>query len=661
MAGLLSIAARAMFANQAALQTVGQNIANANTPGFSRQSVVLTTSPGQYTGAGFFGRGVDVQTVQRAHNDFLTKEAVSTKATASGDTTTAEQLTRLEKIFPTGTDGLGSSISQFLNSMMDVASRPSDLSARQVVLSQAQQLATRFSSAGSQLADLQAGVTSDLQAGVTVVNQLAQQIASVNDQIAKVQGSGHTPNDLLDQRDQLISQLSEHVAVTTLPADDGTMGVFIGGGQRLVLGSNASALKISTDSYDPQRSVLALDEGGLTRPLDESVLTGGSLSALLKFQNHDLQDARNMVGQLAAALGTRVNAQNALGLDLSTPPGQGAPIFNVAAPRVLPSTNNQRNPDGSFTNGVQATIVDASQLQASAYKLSAGAAPGTYQLTRLSDGLVRTVAAGATVDGFTINFNPSPPAAGDSYVIEPVGAAAANMSRVLDSPNGIAAASPVTAVASVNNTGTVSVDSIYAVNSNFSAANLPISLAFGTSNPDGSVNYTLTPAVGAPLTGVWKSGQPIGNQPGAAPPINLGFELSLNGVPRAGDTISIAATQYPSSNNGNAKAFLNIQTDAFVGKQLLPNGSLTVGATLNDAYANDLSDIGARVQGANYLSGVSTNVAADAESNRSSQAGVNLDEEASRMIQYQQAYQASAKVLQTAQTLFDELLKIASQ
>lgn len=661
MSGLLSIAARAMFANQAALQTVGQNIANANTPGYSRQSVVLTPSPGQFTGAGFFGRGVDVQTVERAHNDFLTKQAIDAKATASGDTTQAEQLTRLEKIFPTGNDGLGHAVSQFLNSMMDVASRPSDLSARQVVLGQAQQLATRFASAGSQLAGLQAGVTSDLQAGVTLVNQLAQQLASVNDKIAKVKGSGHLPNDLMDQRDQLISQLSEHVALTTLPADDGTVGVFVGGGQRLVLGASALTLKIAPDSYDPQRSALAVDEGWATRLLDETVLTGGSLSALLKFQNHDLQDARHMVGQLAATLGTRVNAQNALGLDLSTPPGNGAPIFDVAAPRVLPSANNQRNPSGSFANGVQATIVDPSQLQASAYKLSAGTAPGTYQLTRLSDGLVRSVAAGATIDGFNINFSPSPPAAGDSYVIEPVGAAAANMRRVLDSPNGIAAASPVTAVTSVNNTGTASVDSIYVVNSNFNAATLPISIAFGSSNPDGSVNYTLTPAIGGPIPGVWKPSQPIGNQPGAAPPINLGFELRLNGVPSAGDTLSVAATRFPGANNGNAKAFLDIQTDPFVGKKLQPGGSLLVGATLNDAYSNVLSDIGARVQGANYLSGVSTSVASAAETSRSTQSGVNLDEEASRLIQYQQAYQASAKVLQTAQTLFNELLQIASK
>ncbi len=660
MAGLLTLGARAMFANQAALQTIGQNIANANTPGYSRQSVVLTTSPGQYTGAGFFGKGVDVQTVVRSHNEFLTKEAASSKATATADATRAEQLARMEKIFPPGTDGLGYAASQFLNSMVDVTSRPNDPSARQVALGRANELAVRFSNAGQQVTDLQSGIVSDLKANVVVVNQLAQQIANINDQISKTRGSGHTPNDLLDQREKLISQLGEHVAVTTLPADDDTVGVFIGGGQRLVLGNQASTLQVSADAYDPSRAVVSLSEGGITRPLDESVLTGGSITALLSFQNKDLQDAKNRLGQLAAAIGTRVNEQNALGLDLSNPPGKGADIFKVASPNVLPAATNQRNPGGGFTNGVAATIVDASQLQASSYKLTSPTA-GTYELTRLSDGLVRTVNDGDTVDGFKIQFTPAAPTAGESFLIEPVGSAAVNMKRVLDNPNGIAAASPLTASTAVTNTGTLSVDSLYAVNQNFDPTTAPMTLQFGAPDPANAnnVQYTLTLANGTVLNGIWSAGQAIGNQPAAG--IDLGFELRTNGVPRNGDKISIDPTVYTATNNGNAKAFLNIQAETFVGRQQLAGGGTTQGSTINDAYAAAMSDVGARVQSANYLSDVSTSVASDAETNRAGQAGVNLDEEASRLMQFQQGYQAAAKVLQTAQTLFDELMRIAQR
>ncbi len=661
MAGLLSLGARAMFANQAAIQTVSQNISNANTPGYSRQTVVLANSAGQYTGAGFFGRGVDVQTVTRSHNDFLTREAATSKSTAKMDATKQEQLSRLEKIFTPGNDGIGYAAGAFLNAMVDVTSRPSDPSARQVALGRASDLAARFGNAGGQLADLQAGVVSDLRAQTTVVNQLAQQIANANDQIAKTRGSGHTANDLLDQRDLLISKLGEYVAVTTLPADDDTVGVFIGGGQRLVLGNSAQTLQVDTDPYDPQRAVLSLNEGGKLRKLDESVLTGGSMTALLSFQNKDLQDGKNLLGQLAASLGTRVNDQNALGLDLSDPPGKGAPIFNVAAPRVLAASTNARDASGNFTAGVKASIVDASQLQASGYKLTVGATAGTFDLTRLSDGVRRAVADGDTVDGFKLSFSPGQPSGTDSFLIEPVGLAAADMRRVLDATSGIAAAAPITASVAVTNTGTLSIDSVYAVNSKFDATQAPMTVAFGDPDPANAaqVQYALTLKDGTVLNGIWASGQVIGNQPAAG--IDLGFELRTNGVPRKGDTLKLDPTVYANTNNGNAKAFLNLQADTFIGRRLQADGSITVGSTVTDAYASAMSEIGSRVQGATYLSNVSTSVASSAETNRTSESGVNLDEEAARLIQYQQAYQAAAKILQTAQTLFDELMRVSSR
>lgn len=656
-----------MFANQAALQAVGQNIANANTPGYSRQSVVLTTPSGQYTGAGFFGKGVAVQTVERAHNEFLTKDAAAAKAIANMDATSSEQLSRLEKIFPPGQDGLGYAAGQFLNSMVDVSTRPADPSARQVVLGRASELAARFSNAGEQLVAMQSGVVSDLKANVSIVNQLARQIAAANDQVARSNGTGHTPNDLLDQRDQLISKLSEYIQVSTLPAGDGTMGVFIGGGQRLVLGAIAQQLAVTQDPYDGTRARLSITESNGNRTLDDSVLNGGSITALLRFQNKDLQDARNYLGQLATAIGTQVNDQQALGLDLADPPGKGGPLFSLGAARSLPAATNARNPDGTFTALVKVSITQQSLVQASSYKLaiSPSGVAGDYQLTRLADGLNRTVRDGDSVDGFKIDFTSGGPAAGDTFLIEPVAQAAVDMKRVLDNASGIAAASPITASTNVNNKGSATIATIYAVNASLDTTKAPMTVSFGALDPADSARrlYTLTLADGTVLSGSWKSGQPIGNdaknEPTAAAPINLGLELSLNGVPRNGDSISIDPTRFPASNNGNTKAFLNIQNEPFIGRRVQADGSITAGATINDAYAAAMSEIGSRVQGAVYLSGVSTGVAAAAEQQRSGQAGVNLDEEASRLMQFQQAYQAAAKVLQTAQTLFNELLKLS--
>ncbi|MCV2351863.1 flagellar hook-associated protein FlgK [Paucibacter sp. Y2R2-4] len=665
MGALLSIGIRAMFANQAALQAVGQNIANANTPGYSRQSVVLTTPDGQFTGAGFFGKGVNVQTVERSHNEFLTRQAGATKSIASMDSTRMSQLSQLEKLFPPGETGLGAAAGQFLSAMVDVTSRPADPSARQVVMGRATELASRFSSAGQQLADLQSGVVSDLKANIDVVNQLSKQIAFANDQIARTNGTGHEPNDLLDQRDQLVSKLSEYIQVTTLAANDGTLGVFIGGGQRLVLGAQAQQLAVTPDPYDDRRAALSMVNSNGNLTLDESVLTGGSLTALLQYQNKDLQDARNLLGQMASALTARVNDQQALGLDLSNPPGKGVPIFGIGAARALPANTNARNPDGSFTAGVKISINNASQLQASAYKLEpdpSGAA-GAYQLTRLSDGSKRTVFDGDSVDGFKIDFTSAAPGIGDSFILEPVAQAAIDMKRVLDSTSGIAAASPMTATTNIDNKGSTTVNSLYAVNGKLDVNQAPMTITFGDPDPTDAakVQYTLTLADGSVLNGTWSAGQRIGNEPNAVPPIDLGFELSLNGVPRKNDTILLEKTKFPATNNGNAKAFLNIQGEKFVGQRLLPDGSLAVGSTINEAYAATMSEIGSRVQGATYLSSVSVAVAADAESTRAGQAGVNIDEEASRLMQFQQGYQAAAKVLQAAQSMFDELMRLTQR
>ncbi|MDM4764533.1 flagellar hook-associated protein FlgK [Pelomonas sp. SE-A7] len=658
---LLSLGMRAMFANQAALNTVGQNIANANTPGYSRQQVVLTTPEGQFTGSGFFGKGVNVQTVTRAYNEFLTKDAAASKSQAFMDSTRLTNLQQLEKLFPPGDQGLGQAANQFLNAMVDVASRPSDPSARQVVLGRAQELAARYASAGQQLADLQAGLVSDLRANINVVNQLATQIAAANDQIARSTGSGHTANDLLDQRDQLINKLSEYVQVSTLPSEDGTVGIFIGGGQRLVLGSIAQQLDVAPDTYDGNRVQLSITESSGKRRLDESVLTGGSITALLRYQNQDLQDARNLVGQLAVAFAKRVNDQQALGLDSSTPPGKGSPIFSFAEPKTLPASTNARNPDGTFASMLTVQITDASRLRPESYVLKAdpSGTPDSYIMTTRPGGTSVTLTAAQIESQYGFRVTASGAALGpeDAFLVEPVAQAAVTMKRTLDSTNGIAAAAPITAVVDVNNTGTATVESLYVVNSKYDPALQPMSVLFGTVDPvDQSVNYTLTLADGSTLPGKWRPGAKIGNEPAAG--IDLGFELTLNGVPRDGDVITTGITQFPASNNANAKAFLNIQTEMFVGRTPQPDGSVRAGATPSDAYAAAMTNIASRVQGAQYLSEVSTSVASNAEATRAGQVGVNMDEEAARLMQYQQGYQAAAKMLQTAQTIFDELLKL---
>ncbi|MBX9717048.1 MAG: flagellar hook-associated protein FlgK, partial [Burkholderiaceae bacterium] len=255
---LSSLGTRALGAAFAQLQTTGNNIANANTRGYSRQEVELSSSNGQYTGAGFFGRGVDISTVTRAHDDFLTQQAALTRSQASADSARSDQLNQLEAVFGVGEAGLGHAATQFFNAFTDVSTKPQDETARQVALARAGDLASRYNAAARQIDTLQAGVTQQIQVSVTSVNSLTQQIAALNKSIVDARGLGQPPNDLLDKRDTAINDLSQYVQVSTVPADDGSLSVFLGGGQALVVGAQTTKLLAMYDPYDATRAVIGV-------------------------------------------------------------------------------------------------------------------------------------------------------------------------------------------------------------------------------------------------------------------------------------------------------------------------------------------------------------------------------------------------------------------
>src|SRR4051812_35038415 len=216
ISSLLNSGSRAMNASYAQLTVTGNNIANANTAGYSRQSVELETAFSQQTGNGFFGKGVNVATVTRAHSDFLIREASLAGSLAAGDAARSSQLSQLENVFRLGEAGLGHAAQTMFNAFVDVANRPQDSSARQSVLAAVGELASRFTTASGQLDSLQSGVTDQLKSAVGSINSLTTQIADLNRRIASVKGTGHEPNDLLDQRDRAIGELSQFVQVTTL-------------------------------------------------------------------------------------------------------------------------------------------------------------------------------------------------------------------------------------------------------------------------------------------------------------------------------------------------------------------------------------------------------------------------------------------------------------
>lgn len=622
MPGIISLGTRAMFAAQAQLGTAAANISNANTPGYSRQTVQLETAGGQFTGAGFFGKGVDITTVSRAHDEFLSREVTLTRATAAADQARLEQLKRLEQVFDLGESGLGSRVSQLLNAFVDVSNNPNDPAARQVVLSRAESLASQVRSVAGQLQSLQAGVTQDLQTSVDAANELVQRIAGLNQQIARVKGFGHEPNDLLDQRERLINELSQYLSITQIAADDGTVGLFIAGGQRLLLGSNPLPLVAMPDPFDSSRLHLGVKEGGVTRQLADASITGGSIAGLLRFQSEDLPLALNEVGRLATALAARMNEQQALG---RTPAGvAGPPLFTTGAPRALPSVTN------TGTATVSLTVSDATALTTSDFELSRQG--GTWQIRTLPGGSFAPYVPGQY--GITLGFGGSAND-GDRFLLEPVRLAGSDMRAVLTDPRDLAAASPVAAKADPANRGTASVVSLQPRQADPNLAQ-PVTITFTS-----PTTFTLTGTVSPPAPSALVPGQPL---------VVNGWALQLAGVPQAGDVITVDPANVTATNNGNALAMLSLRDQTLVG-----------GATLTDAYAGLTAAVGVRVMGAESASEMSAAVAKDAQVARNNVAGVNLDEEAARLIQFQQAYQAAAKVLQVAQSVFDTLLQTAAR
>lgn len=638
--GLMSIGMRAMFANSAALNVTGHNIANASVAGYSRQQTLVETAQGQFTGAGFFGQGVSVVNVTRAHDQFLTMQAAAAKSLSSMDEARRGQLAQLEDVFPPGSAGLGYAMGDFLNAMSDLSNTPADSSARQVVLARAKDVAARFSNAGARLDTLQAGVRADMQTSVKTVNGLAAQIAALNDQIAKSTGQNQQPNDLLDQRDQLVSEIGKYVQVTTMPASDGSLGVFVAGGQRLVLGNEAAKMLVMQDPAEPGRSTLALATANQPLMISEDMLTGGSLAGLMRYQSKDLVDARNQLGQMATAFASQINKAQSLGLDLRNPPGAGAPLFALGAPQAIGNLNNAKDGSGNYIGQVSLTLTDGTQVQASDYDLrpDGSGTPGQYTLVRLSDGLSRAVVSGDVVDGVRIDIGPPDLAAGDRFLLRPAGAAATGMRAILDDPMGVAAASPVTATLGTTNTGTASLGSLKVVDPSIDP-NLSANISFTSGT--GDYSWELRDPSGTLMssgTGTWQAGQPI--------KLN-GFELSLNGVPANGDTVAVAKTQFPATNNGNALQMSGLRDAPIVN-----------GATVTDAYAATMADIGVRVQSATLGANISAAASTQADQQLGSKTGVNLDEEAARLIQFQQGYQAAAKVLQVAQSVFDTMLQL---
>ena len=539
---ILGIGRSALNAAQVGLNTVGHNIANAATPGYTRQVVVQGAAMAQDFGFGFLGQGTEISTVKRVYNEYLSTQVRSAQTAKSGVDSYFGQIRQIDNMLADPTSGLSPALQNFFSGIQELASNPSSIPARQAALSSAESLVSRFQSMANRLNEISDGVNSQIVSSVADINTYAVQIAQLNDAIGRAQrATGQPPNDLLDQRDQLVLDLGKEVKATVVKQGDGDYNVFIGNGQPLVVGVKAYTLSTVSSPTDPEKIEVAYKAAnGSTVVVGESGLTGGKLGGLIEFRSKTLEPAQNALGRLAIGLGSTFNAQHQLGFDLNGV--AGGDFFTIPVPLVNASGTNT----GSATIG--ASIGNVNALSTSDYQVSYDGA--NYTVTRLSD-KTSTIFASfpQTIDGVDLNLVSGTALPGDIFLIRPTAKGASDL--------GVAIADPVE-IAAAAQTGAV------------------------------------------------------------------------------GD-------------NTNALALSALQTAKTLG-----NGT----ATYQGAFSQLVSQVGNKTRELELTSSTTGNLLSELSTAMQSESGVNLDEEATNLLRYQQAYQAAAKTMQIAGELFDMLLTI---
>ena len=678
--GILGTGVSGLLAAQYGLQTTEHNIANANTPGYTRQRVIQGANAGEMTGGGFVGKGVTVATIERVYSRFLTEQVDQAQAGVSQLDSYAARIRQIDNLLADASAGLSPALQGFFDGVAQVAANPSHLPSRQTLVSSAQGLSARYQSIGTQLAQMYDGLNGEIRDSVTAINSHAEQIAQLNKWIGVAQAtSGHPPNDLLDARDYQVAELNKLIRVKTSTSGDGSINVFVGSGQQLVVGSKSADLLVTTSASDLSRLVVGLKTSSGVQEMPQSLIEGGALGGLLAFRSESLDRASSDLGRNAVSLALTVNAQGALGQDLlgqsllSTPPSGFSPtLFTVGAPEVRADS---RNPSTSptvtaaFTTPIPFNGNFYTDLVASDYQLTADGTNVT--LTRLTDNRQWTAADLAALDvqlqsepqGFTLTASGQLPA-GASYLVQPTRDAARRIAvnpAMLADPRLVPTAAPIRTAAGTANTGAAAI-SPGSVGPGYEVlgAVLPLTVVYDNGQLRNFPAGTRVSIDGGPpqlIAGV-ASGVPYSSgasitlvgASNATPPTGISF--SISGVPNNGDSFVLARNTGATADGRNALVLGQLQTfDTMSGKT----------ASFQESYAQLVSENGSKTRQLQVSVQAQKALLKQAQDSRDSLSGVNLDEEAANLIRYQQAYQAAAKALEIASSLFNTILQMAAR
>ena len=648
---LLNIGTSGLLAQQKMLATTSSNISNVSTQGYTRQNTVL------YSNQNTLGVGDSV--TRRLYSVYAQAQMWQDTATYNQNNTVYSELSQLDKYLSNSATSLADGIDSFFSSLQSANSSPNTTAGRQNIMTLLSSLTSRFNSVSSDLASQYDGVNSKISTSVEDINAKLASISDLNAQILKAPTADDdgTKANLLDQRDEMIRQLSEQLEIKTVQQENGTVQINMVTGQTLVMpdAHGYATLSVISGDPDPQETALKLQFGKATTTLPTSSL-GGEIGGYFSART-TISDAQKEIGQLSLAFADAMNTQNKLGMTLnnelgkdlfSLPSSSGMAYCSntgTAGVTARVSSGNAKNlTPNNFEVTYTATGVDISILdgntKTSVYNNAVASYPATINLANY--GLTLDLSAGANPD--------------DKFLIQPTHNAALTISTVTSRPEDLAMASPLQLKSDSNNysSATIKLDKI-SDSSSFTSSTLLTSAPHKIVINDTSGYDIYDGSSPSVKLGTAPSGSNImSNAIFTNPAYDPGFELSISGKVTPGDVFYISFNTNGFSDNTNGLALAGLQTSDMVRKG--NSSAVDNKMTFNEAFSSTLTSVGTKVS-----SYKTSTAAADAKLKQSQElhesvAGVNLDEEASNLIRYQQAYAASAKVITAARDTFDALL-----
>ncbi len=653
MANLFGISVSGLFVAQQNLTTTSHNITNVNTEGYSRQRVEQEARTPIRVGDNYVGTGVIASSIDRYYSEAATNSLRDSTSEYEKLTAYQEMSARLDGLLADEAAGLSPAMLNFFDSVQDLSNDPSSISARQVVISSGESLAGTIKFLDDRMNDMYQDIDRDLEAEVSEANELADVVAELNRQITIVGNlPGSFPNDLLDKRDLAISQLAEKFDITTATQDDGSINVFVGTGQVLVYGATANTLSTQPNPYDTSRKELAITTGfGGASVQISTFIDGGRIGGLLQFRDEVLDEAANELGRVAIVLADQMNQQHNKGYDMDNT--LGADMYTVGAPKVETSRSNAGD---LLYEDANVSITDTRLLTGSDYRIDYDGA--NYTITRMSDNFVfaPSSADGSfnNIDGLSISVpTDGATVAGDKAIIRPTANGASAFEMLLTQPKQIAAAAPLVASAVNTNTGTGAIELDPIPDGFDQPAQADFTANFATTVTitfdDPPTTYDLTD------TGTGRTINDIPFTPGQQFPLATpadpedfapGFTINLSGTPVAGDVFTIEPNTDGVGDNRNASLLGEVETNNYILNQ----------ESLQDAYSQLVSGVGSVTQRTNINLEAQLAMLDNAQQVKDQLSGVNLDEEAANLMKYEQAYQASARLIQTADQMFQTVL-----